>query len=330
MYIDHIYNESLKLPGMTAADDEVSQILHYNSPSGRGSGQTTFFHLFPGVVLAFTAARAEAWPLPDLKAETPPPRLLILSYCAEGRYKILLDKGRSVYINSGVVSITRHLSDKQYLYVKGVYEGIELLVDLDGLDTSSHYLRQDFGIDFEQLARVYCPGGQPYTSPCLSEWKALMQKLWGLSAHPTQGSLFQMRISIMGALSLLMQGMNTPGSRRGSFLTEGQILIARRTEALISRDLSQHYTAAALAGRFSISESSLKNYFRGVYGKSISAYLHDARMESSAALLKDTTLTVAQIASQVGYLRQSKFSETFKKRFGVTPLEYRRLLQHPE
>ena len=329
MYIEQLFNESLKLPGMTFSEDECSRTLHYHSPAGQGRGQTAFFPLFPGVTLAFTAARANAWPMPELKAD-PPPRLLIFSYCAEGRYKILLERGQTVYINSGEISITRRLSDKQYTYVKGVYEGVELLVDLDGLDTRNSYLLKDFGIDFSYLAEVYCPGDHPYTSPCLSEWKTLMQKLWGLSAGRSPHTLYQMRIYIMAALSLLMQGMNTPGSRQGSFLTEGQILIAHRTEALICRDLSRHYTISELASRFSISESSLKNYFRSVYGKSISNYLHDARMESSTTLLKDTTLSVAEIATQVGYLRQSKFSEAFKKQFGVTPLEYRRLLHRQQ
>lgn len=89
-------------------------------------------------------------------------------------------------------------------------------------------------------------------------------------------------------------------------------------------DLRQHHPAWELAEEFSISETSLKNYFRGVYGQNISVYLREMRMNKAGELLATTRLSVAEIAEQVGYLNQSKFASVFKKQFGVSPLEYRR------
>lgn len=89
-------------------------------------------------------------------------------------------------------------------------------------------------------------------------------------------------------------------------------------------DLRQHHPAWELAKEFSISETSLKNYFRGVYGQNISVYLREIRMNKAGELLATTRLSVAEIAEQVGYLNQSKFASVFKKQFGVSPLEYRR------
>ena len=80
-----------------------------------------------------------------------------------------------------------------------------------------------------------------------------------------------------------------------------------------------------LADTFSISETSLKNYFRGVFGQNISLYLRDVRMNRAASLLLSTKLSVAEIAEQVGYSNQSKFASVFKKKFGVAPLEYHHL-----
>ena len=47
-------------------------------------------------------------------------------------------------------------------------------------------------------------------------------------------------------------------------------------------------------------------------------------MKRAAELLVSTTLSVAEIAEQVGYMNQSKFELFFKKRFSMSPLEYRR------
>ena len=109
-----------------------------------------------------------------------------------------------------------------------------------------------------------------------------------------------------------------------TFFTETQVDIAKRVEKIITSDLRQHYPAWELAAQFSVSETSLKNYFRGVFGQNISIYLREVRMKKAADLLTSTRLSVAEIAELVGYMNQSKFASVFKKQFGLSPLEYRR------
>mgnify|MGYP002676364549 CR=1 FL=1 len=84
------------------------------------------------------------------------------------------------------------------------------------------------------------------------------------------------------------------------------------------------YSSPKLAAMFSVSETSLKNYFRGVFGQNISIYLREMRMNTAAKLLETTRMSISEIAEQVGYLNQSKFATVFKKQFGMSPLEYRR------
>ena len=113
-------------------------------------------------------------------------------------------------------------------------------------------------------------------------------------------------------------------SQACTFFTETQVDIAKRVEKIITSDLRQHHPAWELAAQFSVSETSLKNYFRGVFGQNISIYLREVRMKKAAELLTSTRLSVAEIAELVGYMNQSKFASVFKKQFGLSPLEYRR------
>lgn len=78
------------------------------------------------------------------------------------------------------------------------------------------------------------------------------------------------------------------------------------------------------AERFSVSESSVKNYFHGVYGQSIAQYMTGQRMLLAAKLLAQTKLSVIDMAARVRYLNQSKFSAAFRPAYACTPLEYRR------
>ena len=113
-------------------------------------------------------------------------------------------------------------------------------------------------------------------------------------------------------------------ARTCTFYTESQVVIAKQTEKIITEDLGRHYPVWKLADSFSISETSLKNYFRGVFGENISAYLKKQRMEQAAKLLLSSRQSVSAVAEQVGYQNQSKFAAAFKKYFGDSPLEYRR------
>ena len=47
------------------------------------------------------------------------------------------------------------------------------------------------------------------------------------------------------------------------------------------------------------------------------------RLEIAKHLLRNHNLQVRNIAGQLGYDNASKFSESFKKRYGATPSQYR-------
>ena len=92
-------------------------------------------------------------------------------------------------------------------------------------------------------------------------------------------------------------------------------------------DLTWRITAKEMADRFGISESSFKLYVKGILGDSYLSYFRKKRMEKAAELLESTSLKVIEIANAVGYGNQGKFARVFAEQYGVSPLEFRRLLK---
>ena len=82
--------------------------------------------------------------------------------------------------------------------------------------------------------------------------------------------------------------------------------------------------ASSLANEFHVSEKYLFTLFKKKTGYSPTSYLHHIRMERAAQLLRETELSVAEIARAVGYESQSKFTAAFKEYFGRLPKEYRK------
>ena len=63
--------------------------------------------------------------------------------------------------------------------------------------------------------------------------------------------------------------------------------------------------------------------FKSVYGTSIAAHMKKHRMEQAAKLLRETSLSIAEIAGSVGYDSQSRFTAAFKEYSGKLPKDYR-------
>ena len=103
-----------------------------------------------------------------------------------------------------------------------------------------------------------------------------------------------------------------------------QVKIIREIHDDLAQHMDRRVTIEELAHRYLINPTTLKTVFKEVYGSSLAAHMKEHRMERAAALLRETDLSVAEIAGQVGYESQSKFTAAFKEQFGQLPKEYRR------
>ena len=103
-----------------------------------------------------------------------------------------------------------------------------------------------------------------------------------------------------------------------------QVKIIREIHDHLTEHMEQRVTIEELAHRYLINPTTLKTVFKEVYGSSLAAHMKEHRMEKAASLLRETELSVAEIAGQVGYESQSKFTAAFKEQFGLLPTAYRR------
>ena len=90
-------------------------------------------------------------------------------------------------------------------------------------------------------------------------------------------------------------------------------------EQSFQRDISIEEIAAVCG----LNRSYFGKVFRDAVGESPQAYLLHYRMARAAQLLKETRLSIGEIAAQVGYPNQLHFSRAFKSVHGVSPREYR-------
>jgi len=83
------------------------------------------------------------------------------------------------------------------------------------------------------------------------------------------------------------------------------------------------WTIAALASEVGISRSVLAERFRRYLSETPMAYLTRWRLQLGAQMLKSTSSSVLQIASEVGYESEPSFNRAFKREFGLPPARFR-------
>ncbi|HHY98339.1 MAG TPA: helix-turn-helix domain-containing protein [Firmicutes bacterium] len=103
--------------------------------------------------------------------------------------------------------------------------------------------------------------------------------------------------------------------------------IIRQTERFIEENLKERITLADVARVVGLCPTYFARVFGEKMGVSFHLYLTQRRMQRAADLLKDSSLSIGEIAYNVGYPDQNHFSQVFKKMIGMSPSNYRKQLR---
>lgn len=86
----------------------------------------------------------------------------------------------------------------------------------------------------------------------------------------------------------------------------------------LRENYSKKVTIEELSNNFFLSKSYLSSLFKKATGSGVVEYLQHIRIERACELLTNTTLSITEISTQVGYTDYRFFNKSFKKITGVT------------
>ena len=89
--------------------------------------------------------------------------------------------------------------------------------------------------------------------------------------------------------------------------------------------LDEKLTIENMCNKFNISPTLFKTTFRNKYGEPVHSWIQKQRMHLAAKYLCTSSMNVLQIAYEVGFGGTSQFNSLFKRYYGVTPTQYRKL-----
>lgn len=111
-----------------------------------------------------------------------------------------------------------------------------------------------------------------------------------------------------------------------------KITISSMDEELLKRAMEQieqnignsDYNVDAFVSDMGIGRTLLYQKISDIVGMSIKEFIMDVRLKRSAQLLKESDLTIAEIADRTGFNNPKYFSICFKKHFELTPSEFKK------
>lgn len=269
--------------------------------------------LYPGITLSWLQVQAEEAPIFDQPGEG-----IVLHYCQSGRIGWKLPA--SVYLGPGEFLLTNPTNLGEVCLPNRDYTGLLLSIAPAALGENAPEPLSGSGITGEALLTSYSLGGKPVP---FSAEPALRQVFESLSVGSEAYRLIFWKIKVLELLVLLAAGEGCREKRLTEYPAE-QVEIIRQIHDRLIGNLEQRCSIEELSRQYLMNPTTLKQMFKTVYGTSIAAHIREHRMEAAARLLAQTDMSIADVARQVGYDSQSRFSAAFKAYYRMLPKEYRR------
>lgn len=255
------------------------------------------------------------------------PRTFEMFFCQGGRLQAERFDGRYLTVQAQDVLLLSDASGLRALAVSGDLQGILVAVDAGAARESFLSVCAVVGVDLD-LSVVKRRMEAQQGSTVLSEipWtQALFEYLEHLPEE-ARG-----RYCVFKAVELLYLLCTKKGAvvkREEAACPTGYLdRGVWEARAYMETHLGEKQTITALSRRFSLSPTSLKTGFRRMYGQPIHRWLMEQRMKRACDLLCSTRMTTGQIALAVGYDGVSQFHTAFKRHYGMTPGQYKKMTE---
>ena len=301
-------------------------MIHLRIPPGEREGFINMYFPSQGFQMYVIDIHSVSLPEETGYGRVPSGKIVKINYCEHGRCELRTRLGEVTYLVGGEVAVDTGQTESHFYYPTSDYAGIEIVAVMDDLLETIPSLQDSLPGYAGVLKKASLRKVEAEPRPLIFQADETIARISSdIKAYDAMGLGGQMLMLkglefLIWLEHLLPHVKNIP--RR--FYTSSQTEIARCCFELISGDLHERWTAKALAERFGISESSVKNYFRNVYGYGFSEYQNRLRMEAAAEGLAGSDATVGEIARSVGVSSQTRVAEAVEKSTGSLPLEYRR------
>lgn len=285
--------------------------------NAEGNGEIQCYPLFDGVDMMVMRLELERYTEVRTKIGT-----LEINFCVSGRFETGFSLRDQVLLKPGDMAISCydgiHGTRSESSFPLGYYEGLCLEVNPAKADV---WIRQNapaFAVDFEALKQNLLGSKWYLLVSAGPRCEHVFRELYESAAYADSQFLRLKALELMMLLGRIPQK-----SAMDTYCSAKQAELAHHLRDHLLTDREGYVSLAELAAEHGMSVSHVQKLFKQTYGVPVYHYIKEYRLEQAAVALVQSEKAITQIAQEAGYDNASKFSESFKKRYGVTPSQYR-------
>lgn len=301
--------------GLSGAAELSGQTDAFENASG--NGEIHCYRLFDGVNVMRMRLEMERYT--EVRTRTD---VLEINFCAGGRFETQFSMQDHVLMKPGDMAVScydgYHGKSSESWFPLGYYEGICL--EVEPVDAGRWLERNApaFPVNFKVLKENLLGNKWYLSSPAGPRCEHVFRELYESMDY------VKPCFSRLKVLELLMLLSDIPRmDREKMYCSVRQVELIRHLRDHLVMEREHYVSLAQLAAEHDISVSHMQKLFKQIYGVPVYRYIKEYRLEQAAVELVQTRKLVTQIAQENGYDNASKFSESFKKRYGMTPSQYR-------
>ncbi len=308
--------------GKTEMISDMANFSVYQTTHRDKSGSIEKYDLFDGIEVYIVDLFTDSIDYGDSPVEFSDD-VIAINYCEKGRFEGEFRDGQFIYIGDGETSVNMpKLSPLRNVFPLGQFSGVLIGIQTDEVKKSIAKLSETLGfnnIDIDGIKKRLIEGNRLVIYRNEQMLSLIMSQMYNGSKI---GKEFYLKLKVLELLYYI--SFDTQCSENEyKYYEKIRVNTVKQIREYLIDNLETRFLLPELSDKFKISQTSLKECFKAVYGMPISVYMREYRIDVAADLLLNSRFTISEISGKVGYENQSKFSEVFKKKMNMTPKEYR-------
>ncbi len=245
-------------------------------------------------------------------------RYLRVLACRNGKCDFIVS-GENGVLNAGHTMYDFSIGDNgDFDFTSSFFKGVEITVQLASFDKESTIYRQ-----FKKVIKAMS----------LPEREIFLSDYYICTNSVDTENLLDFFIELgfdgvdvvinKGHLLSLGYSLGKDFKKRPLDLSDNQLIVAKDIYDCLTKEFEKKWVAQYFADKYRLSNSTVKRYFKKVYGYGFKEYQTKVKMECAAEKLITTDKKITDIAFWVGFSDLATFTAAFKSYYKCTPSEYR-------
>lgn len=196
---------------------------------------------------------------------------------------------------------------------------------------SVHFLKKIFGdqlVELNTFGKLVLSGQPcslcPVALPVLPQMKAVINEILNCQySIPLKYIYIENKVAELLVMQVAQHTHRHTGTT-ASVISKRDSQKLYYAKELIEKNLQEPCTLIELSALAGINDFKLKKGFKELFGNTVFGYLSELRMQKAKLLLEDGSLTIAEVAYDIGYKNPKHFTVAFKRQFGQLPKNYKK------